>query len=315
MAVCLVCQGDFTLFGPCSGYTYYRCRACGTIQLSPMPDEAELVKAYETEYVAGAYKEQFAGPEWWRRASRTYCASIVQLLKDRGVNGLVVDYGAGWGHLVDMMIQNGFDARGIELSQREVTYAQQRGLPVQQGDLSVLRGAQGQISAITMVAVFEHLVNHAAFLSAVHNLLKDDGLFITMHPTAAMFNLLGNIVRFGDKTKELPDLAGSMTAPWHTVLFSIDGTEQFVSRQGFQLLEIRPAPQGRLGGLLGLVQVSLELVNKIGWRVFGTRWPLLTTHIFVFRKVSGPRVDSDRENTLSRRPAWKIVKRTGHQKP
>jgi hypothetical protein len=110
MAACIVCQGELALFGPCTGYTYYRCSGCGTIQLSPMPDEAELAKAYETEYVAGAYKQEFAGPEWWRHASRTYCASIVQVLKDRSVIGLVVDYGAGWGHLVDTMIQSGFDA-------------------------------------------------------------------------------------------------------------------------------------------------------------------------------------------------------------
>lgn len=148
-----------------------------------------------------------------------------------------------------------------------------------------------------MSAVFEHLVNHAAFLSTLHRLLAEGGLFITMHPTAAMFNLLGNLVRFGDKTKELPDLAGSMTAPWHTVLFSIDGTEKFISRHGFRLLEVRPAPQGRLGGLLGLVQISLELVNKVGWRVFRTRWPLLTTYIFVFQKVHATGSDLDRADS------------------
>ena len=32
-----------------------RCLVCGTIQLSPMPDEAEMVRAYQTEYVA--YKQ------------------------------------------------------------------------------------------------------------------------------------------------------------------------------------------------------------------------------------------------------------------
>ena len=121
----------------------------------------------------------------------------------------------------------------MELSQREVAYAQQRGLPLQQGDLGALRGLEGQISAVTMSAVFEHLVDHAAFLSTLHRLLAEGGLFITMHPTAAMFNLLGNLVRFGDKTKELPDLAGSMTAPWHTVLFSIDRTEKFFRAMGF----------------------------------------------------------------------------------
>jgi hypothetical protein len=137
-----------------------------------------------------------------------------------------------------------------------------------------------------MSAVFEHFVDHAAMLQSVHRLLKKDGLFVTMHPTAALFRLLGTIVRFGDRRRELPELAGTFTPPWHTVLFSVAGTEKFISRHGFRLLEIRPAPQGRLGGVLGLIQVSLELVNKVGWALFGKRWPLVTTHIFVFQKVS-----------------------------
>ena len=245
-----------------------------------------MMKAYQTEYVADKHTEEFADPEWWRDVSRTYCASIVQVLRDYHVNGLVVDYGAGWGHLVDMMRRSGFEAQGVELSQDQLAYARGRGLPIHEGDLGALKALEGQVSAITLSAVFEHLVNHAALLSAAHTLLKDDGLFITLHPTAATLNLLGNLLRLGNKRKPLPDLAGAFTAPWHTALFSIDGTRQVISRGGFDVLEIRPAPQGRLGGMLGMVQILLELVNKVGWRMFHTRWPLVTTHIFVCQKVS-----------------------------
>jgi SAM-dependent methyltransferase len=250
-----------------------------------MPKEVEIARAYETDYVAGQYAEQpFAGPEWWRQTSRNYVRAIIQVLKDYRVVGPIVDYGTGWGHLVDAMIQNGFDARGIELSQNEVAYAQQRGLPVRQGDLRTLKGYEGQLSTLTMSAVFEHLIDHTAFLSTVHALLRDGGLFITMHPTAACFRLLGDVVRLGNRKSELPYLAGAFTPPWHTVLFSVEGTKQLVSRHGFRLLEIRPAPQGRLGGLLGLIQALLEVTNKMGWFMFRTRWPLVTTHIFIFQK-------------------------------
>ena len=53
------------------------------------------------------------------------------VLADYRVNGMVVDYGAGWGYLVNAMIEQGFDARGVEISQDQVAYAQQRGLPIQ----------------------------------------------------------------------------------------------------------------------------------------------------------------------------------------
>lgn len=286
--VCFVCAGELKLFGPYSRYAYYRCEKCGTLQLWPLPDEQELARAYETQYVAAAQSQEFTDPETWRKVSKTYCASLIQVLKDYHVVGPVVDYGAGWGIFVELLNQNGFDARGLEISQEELAYAQGRGLPVQKGDLQSLQGADGGLSAITLLAVFEHLVNHDAVLRSANRLLKPGGLFVTLHPTASFYNLVGNLARFGNKRKPVPDLWGSFTAPWHTALLSIEATEQLISRYGFRLLEIRPSPQGRLGGLLGLVQRALEFVNKIGWALLGKRWPLVTTHIFVFEKIGNP---------------------------
>jgi SAM-dependent methyltransferase len=286
MPNCIVCNSAIAPFGPCEGYTYFRCENCETIQLWPMPNQAEVERAYEQEYVAGKYAEHtFRGPEWWRTASRPYVQAIIRTIRDHGAEGAVIDYGAGWGHLVAALRETGFDATGLELSESEVAYAQDQKLPVQQGRLADLRNLDGKVSVITMSAVFEHLIDHSSVLSSVHRLLKDDGLFITMHPTATLFYLLANLVRLGDKKKELPYFVGAFTPPWHTVLFSISGSDQFISRFGFRLLEVRPAPQGRLGGFLGFVQVTLEQINKIGWILLGKRWPLLTTHIFVFQKV------------------------------
>lgn len=245
-----------------------------------------MVRAYEAEYVAAAQSEEFTDPEVWREVSRTYCASMVKVLEDYRVAGPIVDYGAGWGLLVELLNQRGFQARGLEISRQELAYAQARGLPVENGDLQSLQGVDGQLSAITLLAVFEHLVNHGAVLSAAHRLLKLGGLFVTLHPTAAFYNIVGTVARLGNKRKPVPDLWGSFTAPWHTALFSTAATEQLVSRYGFRLLEIRPAPQGRLGGMLGLIQRALELVNRAGWTLLGRRWPLVTTHIFVFEKVA-----------------------------
>jgi 2-polyprenyl-3-methyl-5-hydroxy-6-metoxy-1,4-benzoquinol methylase len=286
MPDCLVCKHDIELFGPRQGYEYHLCRACGTIQLWPMPSQAAVEEAYRSTYVAGKLNENTAfSPEWWREASRPYVQALVGVLKDYRVQGRVLDYGAGWGHLVDGMIKAGFHAQGLELSAKEVAYGRARGLPMRQEHLTEVQGLDGTLSAITMSAVLEHFVDHPAMLRAVHRLLKSDGLFVTMHPTAALFRMLGTIFRFGVRRRELAEYAGTFTPPWHTVLFSVNGTDQLISRHGFRLLEIRPAPQGRLGGVLGLIQVSLEWVNKFGWALLGKRWPLVTTHIFVFQKV------------------------------
>jgi hypothetical protein len=53
---------------------------------------------------------------------------------------------------------------------------------------------------------------------------------------------------------------------------------------GFELIDIRSSPQGRVKGLYGIAQRCVELANSIGWYLFRANWPLLTAHIFVFKK-------------------------------
>jgi 2-polyprenyl-3-methyl-5-hydroxy-6-metoxy-1,4-benzoquinol methylase len=247
-----------------------------------------MVQAYQSVYASGKHNERYADPDWYRGVSERLRSTIVQTLMDYRLSGSVVDCGAGWGFLVERMIQEGYQARGVEFSQDQVAYARERGLPVQPGGLCSLAAENGQVSIITMMHVLEHLVNHAHVLSTAHRLLQDDGLLITMHPTVTFFNLLGNIARLNDKRKDLPYLGGMFAAPWHTALFSTGATEQLFSRNGFRLLEIRPSPETRLGGLTSLAQIVLDMANGVGWPLLGTRWPLVTCHVFVFRKVSMP---------------------------
>jgi SAM-dependent methyltransferase len=285
MKRCVACACELTLFGPYKTYTYCHCANCGSIQLCPMPGETEMEELYAAEYVAAEQTKEFADPERWRKVSRTYCQSLADAVKAHVPSGVVIDYGAGWGFLLEMLVDRGYQACGLEISRAELAYARAQGLPIKEGDFSVVSELKGNVDAIVMLAVFEHLVNHGKVLSAANELLKSGGVFATLHPTAAAYNLIGRVVRLGNKHKPLPDLAGAFSAPWHTVLFSVKATEQIVSRYGFRLLEVRPAPQGRLSGMLGLVQRILEFINKVGWRLFGTRWPLVTTHIFVFEKI------------------------------
>jgi hypothetical protein len=285
---CVACRGALDLFGPAPAgdYTYYQCRDCGSLQLWPMPSAADLKQAYASAYDAGVQLKKPGSLETWAAAARPYRECMIRALKAHKVQGPVVDCGAGWGFLVEDMIKAGFDARGVELSHEQAALAQGRGVPVQQGELGSLQGLDGKVSAVTMFAVFEHLVDHAGLLADIHRVLARDGLYITAHPTARFFSLLGQVARFGNKHKRLPDLGGAYEAPWHTALFSLAATEQVISRSGFRLLEIRPVPQGRFGnGLYGLSQRVLEAVNKVGWALAGQRWPLMTTHAFVFRKV------------------------------
>ena len=282
-ARCVACGGTLTLFGPRLQYEYHRCVQCGTIQLYPLPSAAELARAYSAEYATAGHYE--ADADRCRMSARTYYQNIAGVLKRYDTKGLVVDYGAGWGGLCELLIAEGFYVQGVEPSDTMAAHCRKKGLPVQHGDLSVLHDKEGQIGTFALNTVFEHLVAHDAWLSFVHRLLAPHGLFVTLQPTAPFADLLGRVVRFGNVCAPLPALHQFFCPPWHTVFFSLDGMKHLMAKHGFELLDIRPAPQGRMGGMLGLAQVVLETINRVGWTLMGRSWPLLTAHIFVFRKT------------------------------
>ena len=282
-ARCVACGGTLSVFGPRLEYEYRRCMECGTIQLYPLPSAAELARAYAGDYAtAGHYG---ADAVLCRRSARTYYQHIASALKCYHAKGLVVDYGAGWGGLCELLITEGFQVQGVEPSEEMAAYCRKEGLPVHHGDLSGLQNKEGQIGAFALNTVFEHLVAHDAWLSHAHRLLAPRGLFITLQPTASFADFMGRLVRFGNMRAPLPALHQIFCPPWHTVFFSFAGMKQLMAKHGFELLDIRPAPQGRTPGLIGLVQIAAETINRVGWRLMGRSWPLLIAHTFVFRKT------------------------------
>ena len=282
-ARCVACGGKLTLFGPRLQYEYHRCEQCGTIQLYPLPSAAELARAYAVEYATAGHYEGHA--DRCSMCARPYYQSILGALKDYHAEGLVVDYGAGWGGLCELLIAQGFDVQGVEPSDTMAAHCQKKGLPVQHGDLSALQNKEGQIGTFALNTVFEHLIEHDLWLTHAHRLLAPRGLFVTMQPTALFADFMGRVARFGNTHTPLPALHQFFCPPWHTVLFSLEGMRQLMAKHGFDLLDVRPAPQGRAGGAMGLAQITLEIINRVGWKMMSHSWPLVTAHTFVFRKT------------------------------
>jgi len=282
---CVACGGELTLFGPRLNFEYHVCSSCETLQLFPMPTEKELEKAYASQYATAMQIEESNDPEWWKTAGQPYRKDILRALQNHNISGLIFDFGAGWGHLCEMLLENGFNCRGAELSSEMSTYCKKKGLPVKHGGFEVLETLDEKISTIVMCAVFEHLTDHHTWLRRFNRLLPVGGYVVTLHPTAACYTLIGKIIRFGNRRKELPDLHGAFGVPWHTAFFSLKAMGIVAEQEGFQLVEIRPASQGVTGGLIGLAQKCLQAVNHIGWKLAGLRWPLITTHVFVLRKT------------------------------
>ena len=268
------------VFGSRLGYTYFRCSSCGSLQLEPLPSKSELLLAYGKEYASDGHCDTDA--EVRRGTANPYYRAIVDALARHEGKGPVLDHGAGWGGMCELLIEEGYECKGVEPSESMAAHCAKLGLPVRHGDFWV--ADDGPYGAILMSAGFEHLVEHDAWLRRASKVLAPNGLIVSMQPTAQFGAFFAQALRLGIHRLPLPQLHQVFCPPWHTVLFSIEGMRQLFDRYGFDLEGVYPGPQGRSRGLTGIAQRLLEAANRIGWPIFGVRWPLLICHIFVLRK-------------------------------
>lgn len=244
-----------------------------------MPRAEELAAAYASAYACAGHID--ADPEAAVRATQPYRRAILRAIEARRVEGPVAEIGAGWGGLARLLTAKGFSYEGVEPSHAMARYCREQGLPVIEGDIWSLPGPE--YSALLLSNVFEHLTEHDAWLTRASGLLRQGGAIITTQPTARFATFMGSVARLGQRNVHLPELHRTFAPPWHTVIFSIPGMERLMARHGFDLIDVRPMPQGREQGLAA-IQWSLEQVNKIGWAALGGRWPLIPGHLFVFEK-------------------------------
>lgn len=268
-------------FGSRSGYTYYRCVHCGTLQLVPMPDAASMEEAYRRNYTGAGHCQ--ADPDQRNKEARPQFDAVCEALFRHTAPGFVLDYGAGWGGLAERLRDCGIDVEAAELSSVMADHCESRSFAVKRCGLEHIPGT-ALYDAIVLSSVFEHLLEHERWTQDAHRLLRPGGLVVSLQPTSHFATFGGLLARFGVKSRELPQLHQVFWPPWHTALFSLQGMRLLFERTGFDLLEVRPAPFQRQTGLVGLSQRVLSVVNTLATPVFGIAWPLHVGHVFVFRK-------------------------------
>jgi SAM-dependent methyltransferase len=154
-------------------------------------------RLYET------YASNHAGSDDGEAAALVYRRDIRPLLPAAGA-GPVLDIGCGQGQLVRLLLADGYDAAGVDVSAEQVALARAAGLDqVQQGDYrDFLRGQAGSLSAITATDVLEHLTK-SEVLDAFDRIviaLAPGGTFVARVPNAA--SPFGGHLRYGDFTHE-----------------------------------------------------------------------------------------------------------------
>jgi 2-polyprenyl-3-methyl-5-hydroxy-6-metoxy-1,4-benzoquinol methylase len=118
--------------------------------------------------------------------------------------GPVIDIGCGQGELVRLLLIDGYDACGIDVSPEQVVLARAAGLDrVQEGDYrEILAGRAGEIAVVTATDLLEHLDKGEVLetFDQVAAALVPGGAFVARVPNAA--SPFSGRIQYGDFTHE-----------------------------------------------------------------------------------------------------------------
>jgi SAM-dependent methyltransferase len=199
-------------------YQLARCPACGSaVTLAPAPAEAHEQGAYGGGRPRGA---RLAAP-----LLGAFDRRRLTFLTRAGASppGRMLDVGAGRGRFVAHARAAGWDADGIEPSQRGVQAALARGIELQQAAVDDAVVPPGSLDAAALWHVLEHLDDPGAALGRIASWLHPGGLLMIGVP-----NLASVQARVGGARWYHLDV------PRHRTHFTVAGLHALLRSQGLE---------------------------------------------------------------------------------
>jgi 2-polyprenyl-3-methyl-5-hydroxy-6-metoxy-1,4-benzoquinol methylase len=197
-------------------YELWRCQRCGTaVTVGEAPAELHDTGAY----APGAPRLVGAAAPVLRAFDHHRLRMLGALVPPPA---RVLDAGAGRGRFVAGAIAAGYDAWGVEPSQRGAMAAAALGAPVEHVTIEAATVEPGSVDAVTLWHVLEHLDDPGAALARIATWLRDDGVLLVGVP-----NLASLQARVGGERWYHLDV------PRHRVHFTPAGLEAILRAYGF----------------------------------------------------------------------------------
>ncbi len=180
MIICPICKSKHVaFFHRINRYTYYRCKRCLTLFLSPLPTQKDLNLYYQNSfsYSAGATNEQ----QIRKRAKRI----LSQLKRIHPTGERLLDIGSGYGYFLDEARHAGLKPIGIEPSSK-LYHVTVKYLTVTKNvtfeEFYKQNKGKVKFDFITMIHVIEHVPNPKRFIEQAVELLNPQGILFIETP-------------------------------------------------------------------------------------------------------------------------------------
>jgi SAM-dependent methyltransferase len=203
-----------------------RCRACGHMQLEPMPPEEVLESAYAGA-ASGDYVDEEAGQ---RETARRILDRIAPHLAKESAR--LLDLGCWVGFLPAEAEARGWRSVGIEPSKYASEYARKElGLDVRSEDLFEADLPEESFDVVVLGDVIEHLIDPGAALDRIGRLVVPDGHLAMMLPDS------------GSRVARLMGRRWWSVIPTHVQYFTRGSMATLLRRHGWTPLVVGTSPK------------------------------------------------------------------------
>lgn len=229
---CAVCKGndselvfktkDFRFQTTSDVFHIVKCKNCGFLFLNPRPDEGNIASFYPVNF------NQQDKTLLYRLIAPCFKAAVgstIGLFKRYKNTGKTLDIGCGNGDFVLNMLDNGYDAFGIEQN----PYSKDFASPILEGRILYkdIRDAQFLTEEFDIITIFqslEHIYDLEKFFCEVKRLLKDEGVLYICVPDSNFFEFF----IFGP-------YAYNLEAPRHLYFFKLNTLKALLLKSGFKV--------------------------------------------------------------------------------
>jgi len=216
-----------------------------------MPATEDMAGYANREYSDGVYREYVEARELKYLTFHRRAKGIETQTEGRRL----VDIGCSCGYFIDVALEHGFDAAGVEFSSVAIAAASGQARPrIIHGDVNNLQAmSKASFDVVTAFDVLEHTLDPIQFLLDLKVLLKSGGLLVVTTPDTGHFlrPLMG---------KRWPMLQPLQ----HTCLFSANSLRLALEAAGYANVEIMPARKVLTADyLIGQIKAYNPLISRV----------------------------------------------------
>jgi 2-polyprenyl-3-methyl-5-hydroxy-6-metoxy-1,4-benzoquinol methylase len=164
-------------------FALVKCRNCGLVYLNSRPVEDQISHYYPERYSPHKARGMNRFVKFWHFYLRLFNGHL-HLLDDLPV-GTVLDVGCGSGEHLWMLKRQGWQVRGVDVSESAAEEARKLGVEVFVGQLHEAKFQDGEFDAVVMIHSLEHMYHPSFVLKEVRRIISDGGVLVIEVPNIA----------------------------------------------------------------------------------------------------------------------------------